>query len=277
MNAKTRFESLLKPIDPELSVWLDARANEKVQYKVFADYLKRQKNHSRKKRSIQMTGKKTKRKIILIVSVIIVVLITVAVSILLKMSGELKQMNALQTGEFLPGIHAINCDFVNMFLMDCGGSYIAVDAGGDRRAVEQGLSQIGISSDSVAYVLMTHTHGDHTAGLDLFNNAVVYGVNESVAAHAVSDGDTLTLNGRSIQVIGTPGHADDSVCYLIDGQYLFAGDNLSLKDGKVGLFNSVYNNSDEQQKSDIAKLAKLDSIRYIITAHYGYAENPIFP
>ena len=238
-----------------------------------------------------MTAAKTKRKkrIIIIASAIIIIIavIVVAVSIFLRMNDEHEQMNALQTGEFLPGIYAINCDFVNMFLIDCGGSYIAVDAGGTKNSVEQGLSQLGILSDDVDYVLMTHTHGDHTAGLRLFGNAVVYGAKASadternekgnVASQIISDGDVFTINGRSVQVIGTPGHTDDSVCYLIDGIYLFAGDNLSLKDGRVGLFNSVYNKSDEQQNADIAKLAGLAGVRFVITAHYGYAENPIFP
>ena len=221
--------------------------------------------------------KRLKRRIVILASIVIVALIVTAVGIFIKMGGEQRQMNAMQTGEFLPGIYAINCDFVNMFIIDCSGTYVAIDAGGNRGAVERGLAQLGIAGDDVAYVLMTHTHGDHTAALGLFGKAVVYGMDGRVASQAVSDGETFAINGKSFQVIGTPGHADDSVCYLMDGGYLFAGDNLSLANSNVGMFNSFYNKSDEQQKADIARLSGYSDVRYVITAHYGFAEKPVFP
>jgi glyoxylase-like metal-dependent hydrolase (beta-lactamase superfamily II) len=111
----------------------------------------------------------------------------------------------------------------------------------------------------------------------MFDKATVFGANSNIATQAISDNEIITINSRTIQVIATPGHADDSVCFLVDSQYLFVGDNLSLRNGKVGLFNSIYNKSDKQQEADIAKLAGLDGIRYVITAHYGFAENPVFP
>jgi len=152
-----------------------------------------------------------------------------------------------------------------------------VDAVSLKDAVEKGLSQLGVGAGDVAAVLLTHTHGDHTAGLKLFSTAAVCGADKSTADHFINDGDTILLLGVDIQVISTPGHADDSVCYLFSGKHLFAGDNLSLVDGKVGLFNSVFNKSDEQQKADIDKLSKLENIEYVITAHYGYAANPVYP
>ncbi|MCL2057452.1 MAG: MBL fold metallo-hydrolase [Oscillospiraceae bacterium] len=224
-----------------------------------------------------MKIKKPKRRTLIISSIVFGALIAAAGGVLIKIRSEQSQMNAVQTGEFLPGIYAINTGFVSMFLIDCGGSYIAVDAGGNSGAVEQGLSQLGISGEDVAQVLMTHTHGDHTAGLGLFGAATVYGAKGGAGVHTVSDGDSLEINGRTVEVIGTPGHADDSVCYLLDGLYLFAGDNLSIKDGKVGMFISIYNKSDEQQKADIDRLAGLGGFRYVITAHYGYADSPAFP
>ena len=223
---------------------------------------------------ISMRRRKT---VMITVAIVVIVLAMVAGGFVVKMRREQQQMSALQTGEFLPGVYAINCDFVNMFLIDSGGTYIAVDAGGSMDSVKNGLLELGISSDDVTAVLMTHTHGDHTAALDLFDRAIVYGRKESVANRTVSDGETITINGKTFQVIGTPGHAEDSVCYLFDGAYLFVGDNMSLADGKVGMFNSIYNKSDEQQKADIAILSGYREVRYIITSHYGFAEKPDFP
>jgi len=85
------------------------------------------------------------------------------------------------------------------------------------------------------------------------------------------------LMGKGFRVIATPGHANDSVCYLYDGKHLFSGDNFNLKDGKVGMFNSVYNKSDEQQERDIRKLSQLSGVEYVFTAHYGYTDSVVFP
>ena len=62
-------------------------------------------------------------------------------------------------------------------------------------SVKQAFSDFGISREDVSAVLMTHTHGDHTAGLRLFDKAVVYGMKESVATRTVSDGESVTVNG----------------------------------------------------------------------------------
>ena len=67
-----------------------------------------------------------------------------------------------------------------------------------------------------------------------------------------------------------PGHTADSVCYLIDDRHLFTGDTLRLHGDEVSLFNSLFNDSDEQQKADIKKLAELSGVQYIFTAHYGF-------
>lgn len=196
---------------------------------------------------------------------------------ILKMNNEQKAMNALETGEFIPGMYAINNGYVNCFLIWNGDGYIAIDAGVDVNNVKEGLNQLGISSDDVNTVLLTHSHGDHTAALKLFDKATVYGMKASVVDNVLSDGETFSVAGTTIQCIATPGHADDSVCYLFDGKYLFVGDNMSIKDNQIGLFNSIYNKSDSQQKEDIKKLAALKDVAYIISAHYGYTDAFLFP
>jgi glyoxylase-like metal-dependent hydrolase (beta-lactamase superfamily II) len=110
----------------------------------------------------------------------------------------------------------------------------------------------------------------------VFNNAAVYAAKQDIADYVLSDGNSFEVDNIHVQVISTPGHADDSVCFLIDGKYLFVGDNMSLRDGNVGLFNSIYNKSDEQQIADIKKLSGLSGIEYIFTAHYGFTDNPAY-
>ena len=121
--------------------------------------------------------------------------------------------------------------------------------------------------------------GCHVGALSLFDKSTVYaGANStySKASKTLVDGETIDFGGASIQCIFTPGHADDSVCFLIDGKYLFTGDTLSLHDGKVGLFNSLFNQSDEVQKADIQKLFEISGIQYIFSAHYGFSSEATF-
>jgi glyoxylase-like metal-dependent hydrolase (beta-lactamase superfamily II) len=225
-----------------------------------------------------MAKKKSKRKLVVIIIICVVAALLIAAGgSLLKMNSEQKKMKPIDTGEFLPGIYAVKTGYVNMFLIKADAGYIAVDTGASENDVKQSLAQLGVSSDEVAAVLMTHTHGDHTAALKLFDKASIYGANQGVANKTVSDGDVLEVLGKEFRVIAATGHADDSVCYLYDGKYLFAGDNISLDGNKVGMFNSVFNKSDEQQKADIEKLAGLQGVEYIITAHYGFTDNYVFP
>ena len=200
----------------------------------------------------------------------------------LAMQNETSKMNPLDTGEVIPGIYAVNNGFVNFYLLEVNGrgNYIAIDAGSDASASKDELSRLGISSDDVIAVFLTHTHGDHVGALSLFDKADVYaGANSTYnkVSKKIADGETADLGGFSIQCIFAPGHADDSVCYLIDGKYLFSGDTLSLRDGKVGLFNSTFNKSDEVQKADIQKLSGISGIRYVFSAHYGFTDEAVFP
>jgi len=223
-----------------------------------------------------MKKRKKKRLLIVIICIVAVLLIVVG-GFLLKMNSEQKNMAPLETGEFLPGIYAIDNGFVNMFLIKADTGYIAVDAGVDVNSVKEGLSRLGISGDDVGAVLLTHTHADHTAALKLFDKATVFSAKQDPAYNSVTDGLILEVLGKRVQVISATGHAGDSVCYLYDGKYLFAGDNMSLSGNNVGLFNSVYNRSDDQQREDIKKLAELSGVECIITAHYGMTDAPVFP
>jgi len=220
--------------------------------------------------------KNSKRKIIIIIAVCIVALLSAA-AVYLIMNNELKKMNPLDTGEIIPGIFALRNDYSNIFLIKGTDGYIAIDAGTSESLTENGLNQLGISIDSISAVLLTHSHTDHIGALKVFENAEVYAVKPKLADILISDGDIFEIDGIQIQVISTPGHADDSVCFLLDGKYLFAGDNLSLNDNAVGLFNSIFNKSDAQQMADIQMLSALNMIEYIFTAHYGYTNNALFP
>ncbi len=87
--------------------------------------------------------------------------------------------------------------------------------------------------------------------------------------------DRQTVNFGNITVKGylTPGHTSGSMCYLVNGKYLFTGDVLSLKAGKIGRFNKFFNMEDEEANRSIGNITNIPGAEYIFTAHYGYTND----
>jgi len=129
--------------------------------------------------------------------------------------------------------------------LTCGDNYVYVHAYADRRAFVVDPADAGMVGRTVAAqklavttVLLTHHHGDHTAGLSELQSMIgcrVVGSDKRRIAgidRLVRDGDVVALNGRTLQVIGTPGHTTTSVCYylppLAKGEpgVVFTGDTL---------------------------------------------------
>lgn len=129
--------------------------------------------------------------------------------------------------------------------LTCGDNYVYVHAYGDGRAfvvdpADAAMVWRTIAEQKLALtdVLLTHHHGDHTAGLaelqSMTGCRVIGSDKRRIAGieRLVRDGDTVPLNGRTIQVIGTPGHTTTSVCYYLppspkgEPGIVFTGDTL---------------------------------------------------
>ena len=80
----------------------------------------------------------------------------------------------------------------------------------------------------------THMHADHVTGLgalrDRTHCITVMGeqTRADVVSMRVTEGDTLTVEGVSLDVLYTPGHTDDSYSYLM-GDRVFTGDTLLIR------------------------------------------------
>ena len=101
------------------------------------------------------------------------------------------------------------------------------------RAIVEAMPQLRL-------ILITHRHGDHApAALPLkkATGARIYapeGVLEDVD-HRVSDGETIDVGGSRVEVIATPGHTAEHVCYLTPDGDLFTGDTI-LGTGTTAIF-----------------------------------------
>jgi glyoxylase-like metal-dependent hydrolase (beta-lactamase superfamily II)/rhodanese-related sulfurtransferase len=80
----------------------------------------------------------------------------------------------------------------------------------------------------------THVHADHITGLGALRDATrcitVMGRASKVdqVSMRVDDGDTIDIDGLSLEVLYTPGHTDDSYCFVIKDR-VFTGDTLLIR------------------------------------------------
>src|SRR5665213_4001281 len=80
----------------------------------------------------------------------------------------------------------------------------------------------------------THMHADHITGLGALRDRTrcitVMGENTKadVVSMRLAEGDKLTIDGMSMDVIYTPGHTDDSYSFLMHDR-VFTGDTLLIR------------------------------------------------
>jgi len=139
-------------------------------------------------------------------------------------------------------------------------AYLVTDGSGSRGFVidpgmgpKRLLDRIAERKLTIEAIVLTHAHFDHMAGVDEVRRAagcpvylhdleadwltdpkkngsarwtdVTPPVSTEPAEHALEDGQTLELIGRSFRVLHTPGHSPGSVT-LVCGKHVFAGDVL---------------------------------------------------
>lgn len=109
------------------------------------------------------------------------------------------------------------------------------------RETEQYVAMAAARGARIKYILETHFHADFVSGhLDLAamtGAPIVYGpgAEADYPIHVASDGERLRLGRLEIEVLHTPGHTPESVCYLLYDEHgkpnaLFSGDTLFVGD-----------------------------------------------
>ena len=146
----------------------------------------------------------------------------------------------------------------------------------DCSAVDSNIKNEIINAGAkLKYILLTHGHFDHVAGirptdakivmnkndLKILNQANMYlpafGIHDITIPEIdifVEDGDTLKIGNIEIKVIHTPGHTQGGVCYLIDNM-LFSGDTIFKESvGRCDLEGGNFNQIVESIKTKIFTL-----------------------
>lgn len=136
-------------------------------------------------------------------------------------------------------------DGTNTYLVGAPGrgEVVCVDPGpaidAHRSAVERAAAE---RDAEVTAVLLTHHHADHAEGAAWAED---WGVPVrtgspalvSVAASGLSDGETLDRAGAGLEVVATPGHASDHLCFRVRATgALLTGDHLLGRGSTVVLW-----------------------------------------
>src|ERR1700724_1466651 len=116
----------------------------------------------------------------------------------------------------------------------------------------------------------THLHADHVTGLgelrDRTHCVTIMGEQSKadVVAMRVSEGDKVTIEGITLDVMYTPGHTDDSYSYLM-GDRVFTGDTLLIRGtGRTDFQNG---SARAQYDSIFGRLLKLPDETLVFPAH----------
>jgi len=106
-----------------------------------------------------------------------------------------------------------------------GGTALFVDSGAPLEPLLEAVERERLTP---THVLRTHAHSDHVAHEAELGLPVVT--------------ESLATGGLVVEAIPTPGHSDDMVCFVVNGEAVFSGDTLfkdSVGGGDFGAIKSA--------------------------------------
>lgn len=128
------------------------------------------------------------------------------------------------------------------------------------------LQELGIR---LRIIFDTHVHADHITGSGHLAKKtgakIAMSVNSGVDVDIpLEDGQILECGNLKIQALATPGHTNDSMCYLV-GNTLFTGDTLLIRgNGRTDFQNG---SADDLFHSIMSKLYTLPDTTLVYSGH----------
>jgi len=190
----------------------------------------------------------------------------------------------LETGSVCDGVLAICDGCVNLYVMKSPTGLLCIDAGWAPGRILHAFSDLGLDIRDVTAVFVTHLHWDHARCIDLYPHAQVFvgereirSTRRNVARtwEKVRADQTVNVAGFAVRVLETPGHTPGSMSFLVDGRFLFTGDTIQFRHGEAFPFMPWFGSDRAALDLSIRKLARIDGLKYIFTAHTGFASDPV--
>ncbi|MCX4028384.1 MBL fold metallo-hydrolase [Endozoicomonas sp. SM1973] len=153
-----------------------------------------------------------------------------------------------------------------------GGQALLIDP--VREKVPQYQQLIRELKLQLIYAIDTHVHADHITALgklrELYGCETIFGerTQAQCASHMVKEGEIISLGNLHLKTIYTPGHTDDSYCFLLTNetpQLLFTGDTLLIRG--TGRTDFQQGDARQQYESLFNKLLKLPDSTLVYPGH----------
>ena len=144
---------------------------------------------------------------------------------------------------------SVSCTYTYLLASDVGGEALIIDPVLEK--TNHYLKLLNELNLKLVKAMDTHLHADHVTALgalrDQTSCVTVMGKTSSVnvVSMRVDDGDTVEIDGVSLDVIYTPGHTDDSYCFYRHGM-VFTGDTLLIR----GSGRTDFQNGDAESAYD---------------------------
>jgi hydroxyacylglutathione hydrolase len=127
-------------------------------------------------------------------------------------------------------------NFVYLVVDEKTKEALVVDSGWETGPIVKAAEAL---SARVKFIVATHGHFDHVTTVrelagKVGGRVVAYASSPVECDLRVGGGDVLKLGDKTVKVLYTPGHTEDSIC-LYDGENVFTGDTLFV--GTIGKFD----------------------------------------
>lgn len=159
-------------------------------------------------------------------------------------------------------------------LVKCNNKKLIIDPGCNRRKLIEELSKNNLKPTDIDFVLLTHSHSDHSLLAGIFEKAKV------LTSEEIYDNDKQTEHGNKIpeldlEIIQTPGHCPEHCSLIVpteNGNYVVAGDVFWWVDNERQKINVEKEDQAHPDEADMKRLQEsrkkiLEMADWIIPGH----------